>query len=148
MVAQHDAQFPSREADQEKPAVVRYSTASLKLNPDSLRIPARQNSTSPGGRVMVFVTVILTTSEWQRIAATALALWPTVEIDRQVSRNEVCRRFALCGIQQLLGAPAAQRERAMEEVERPLQPPGDNHMMPQLPGSKWTSAVMGERVDR
>jgi len=56
---------------------------------------------------MVFVTVILITSEWQRIAAAALALWPTVEIDHEISRNEVCRRIALCGVQQLLGASAA-----------------------------------------
>lgn len=83
---------------------------------------------------MVFVTVILTTSEWQRIAAAALALWPAVQIDQQISRNQVCRRFALCRIQQLLGAPAAQRERAIEEVERPLQPPADR-MLPQLPGA-------------
>ena len=73
---------------------------------------------------MVFVTVILITSEWQRIAAAALALWPTVEIAHEISRNEVCRRLALCGVQQLLGASAAQRERSLEEVERSLATAG------------------------
>lgn len=92
---------------------------------------------------MVFVTLVLSTSEWQQIAQAALALWPTVEIDRQISRNEVCRRLALSGIQQLMGASRAQREQAMAEVERSLQPPPDR-MLPQLPGDHYHPQLLGE----
>jgi len=81
---------------------------------------------------MVFVTVILITSEWQRIAAAALALWPTVEIDHEISRNEVCRRLALCGVQQLLGASLRNANGPSRKLSGHLQPPADG-MLPQLP---------------
>jgi hypothetical protein len=92
---------------------------------------------------MVEVTLILNTSEWMHIADAALTLWPNLEIDRQVSRNEVCRRLALCGIERLMAASAVQRQSALAEVDRPLQPPPD-HIMPMLPGAPRPGHVVDQ----
>ena len=51
--------------------------------------------------------------------------WPSTPLDRQMSRNECCRRLLLAGLDSVQSAN-------LNAVARPLQPPAD-HMMPTLP---------------
>ena len=84
---------------------------------------------------MVFITLVLSTNEWEKIRATAQTYRPSEQLDRQMSRNECCRRLLLGGIDQLRSVSPAERQAAVSNYARHLQPPGDT-LRTMLPGAK------------
>ena len=64
---------------------------------------------------MVFITVILTSNETQRMQEAALALWPAEISKGRLSRSEIVRRFTCAGAQLL--APLSEAERRVLETE-------------------------------
>ena len=85
---------------------------------------------------MLYVTLTLTENEWQRINGAAQRYWPGVQLDRTLSRNECCRRLLLGGLDSLQAKPRDDQQQMVDGHAYSLQPPGDNRMMPQLPGSR------------
>jgi DNA-directed RNA polymerase subunit N (RpoN/RPB10) len=71
------------------------------------------------------ITLTLSDPEWERVFRIAKQAWPATVLDRQMSRNECCRRLLLAGLDSV---PKAN----LSALERPLQPPGDA-VMPKLP---------------
>jgi hypothetical protein len=47
---------------------------------------------------MLFVTLVLTSNEWQKIKSAAAEYWPGSPLDTQMSRQEASRRLLLSGI--------------------------------------------------
>lgn len=86
-------------------------------------------------RPMIYVSVVLGSGEWQQITRAAQTLWPGTEIDRQLSRSEICRVFTLAGIDRLLSASDDDRQRVMNNLCRSLQPPADTGNLTVLPGA-------------
>jgi hypothetical protein len=80
---------------------------------------------------MLFVTLVLTSNEWQKIKSAAAEYWPGNPLDTQMSRQEASRRLLLSGIDQLREARA--NEQQVNSYAQSLQPPGDEHAI-RLPG--------------
>lgn len=74
---------------------------------------------------MQIITLTLSDPEWERVLRMAQQAWPSAALDRQMSRNECCRRLLLAGLDSV---PRAN----LSTVERPLQPPADD-ILPKLP---------------
>ena len=55
---------------------------------------------------MLYVTMILTSNEWQKVKSAAAEYWPGSPLDTQMSRQEASRRLLLSGIDQLRQAAA------------------------------------------
>jgi len=81
---------------------------------------------------MISVTLCFDAHEWDRIRNAAATLWPGTELDRQLSRSEICRVLTLAGLDRLMNATADDRQRMMRNLGRTLQPPADK-VMPALP---------------
>ena len=84
---------------------------------------------------MLYVTLTLTENGW-RINGAAQKYWPGVQLDRTLSRNECVRRLLFGGLDSLQGKPRADQQQMVDSHARSLQPPGGNHLMPQLPVSR------------
>jgi hypothetical protein len=65
---------------------------------------------------MIFVTLILTSSEMERIDQTARQFWP--EERGRLSRTEICRRFTLTGCETIGRLPASERKHLREEFRQ------------------------------
>lgn len=78
---------------------------------------------------MVFITVVLDSNEWMHVAQAAHRHWPEEPLERQMSRNEACRRFLLAGISKLSGANPAER-RQMADEHRHLRPSHGDTLLP------------------
>ena len=81
---------------------------------------------------MLFVTLVLTSNEWQKIKTAAATYWPGAALDTQMSRQEASRRLLLSGIDQLRATAQAERQAAVNSYAQDLQPPADVQM-PSLP---------------
>ena len=84
---------------------------------------------------MVFITLVLSSNEWEKIRATAQTYSPREQLDCQMSRNECCRRLLLGGIDQLRSVSASERQNAVNAYALHLQPPADTNVSPWLPGA-------------
>jgi hypothetical protein len=76
---------------------------------------------------MQFITMCLTDGEWDKVRGVAQRYWPQSQLDRQLSRNEACRRLLMGGLAVVNRADA---DAAAQSVEQ--QP---DRMTPQLPGA-------------
>jgi hypothetical protein len=84
---------------------------------------------------MIFVTLTLNDSEWERVRNVAQTYWPSEQLARQLSKNEACRRLLMGGITSLQSTSENNQKAMASTYARPIQPPGDNRMMPQWPGA-------------
>jgi len=82
---------------------------------------------------MLFITMVLSSSEWDKIKSAAATYWPNATLDPQMSRQEASRRLLLSGIDQLRATAQAERQAALDANASDLQPRGD-YAPPQLPG--------------
>jgi hypothetical protein len=78
---------------------------------------------------VLYITLILTSNEWQKIKAAAALYWPDAALDTQMSRQEASRRLLLSGIDQLRQAAQGERQVAVNAYAQSLQPPADK-MLP------------------
>lgn len=81
---------------------------------------------------MVFVTVVLSSEEWLSISQIAQVNWPQEPMDRDLSRNEVCRRFVLAGASKLAPKTNGERHELAQEF-RHVRP--DSETRPHIPGA-------------
>lgn len=77
---------------------------------------------------MLFITMCLNDSEWDKVRSVAHQYWPPQKLDRQLSRGEACRRLLMGGLE---AAKRADADAAARSVQQ--QP---DRGTPTLPGSR------------
>ena len=82
---------------------------------------------------VVFVTVVLTSSEVQRVQQAASALWPNEISKGRLSRSEIIRRFTCAGTELLPRLPAPERRTLEEEFIDSVTTANGFHFRGRLP---------------
>ncbi len=84
---------------------------------------------------MIFVTLTLNDNEWERVRGVAMNYWPNEPLERQLSKNEACRRLLIGGLTSLQATSAANRKQIADTYARPVNPPAGTNIGPYLPGA-------------
>ena len=84
---------------------------------------------------MIFVTLTLQDNEWERVRGAAMNYWPNEPLERQLSKNEACRRLLMGGITSLQATSESNQKQMASTYARPVNPPADTDVGPWLPGA-------------
>jgi hypothetical protein len=100
---------------------------------------------------VIYVTLILSDNDWNKVLNAAAVYWPSQKIDAVMRRQESIRRLLLSGIDQLRCASASERQNAVTSYARVLQPPGSrsasNEEIELNPGGNQSRGVTKPVVD-
>jgi len=67
---------------------------------------------------VIYVTLILSDNDWNKVLNAAAVFWPSQKIDTVMSRQESIRRLLLSGIDQRRWASASERQNAVTSYAR------------------------------
>ena len=91
---------------------------------------------------MIFATLTLNDGEWQRVRGAAMNYWPNEPLERQLSKNEACRRLLMGGITSLQSTSQSNQQQMAQTYSRPIQPPGDTNIGPRRAGGAKVSPTV------
>jgi len=90
---------------------------------------------SLGGVYVIFVTLTLTDSEWERLLQLTPTFWPGFKVAYNMSRNELTRTLLMSGVTLLIGLSQDQQRDVVRPRMRMLRPASRSGNLPSLPGA-------------